>query len=79
MSENVYFINTQDNEDDAVLCGKLKELIHAENLLDFIGDRDVTAIKTHFGEVPDVGYARPLYFKMLGRDNKRQRWPPVPH
>jgi uncharacterized Fe-S center protein len=66
MSENVYFINAQDNEDDAVLCGKLKELIGSQNLIDFIKDRDATAIKTHFGEISELGYARPLYFKMLG-------------
>ncbi len=79
MSENVYFINAQDNEDDAVLCGKLKELIRSQNLLDFIKDRDATAIKTHFGELSELGYARPLYFKMLGRYNKRQRRSPVPY
>ena len=66
MKENVYLINAKDNEDDAILCAKLKELISSQNLLDFIKDRDATAIKTHFGEVSELGYARPLYFKMLG-------------
>jgi uncharacterized Fe-S center protein len=66
MSEKVYFIKAPDNEDDAILCKKLKELIMMENLLDFIGDRDATAIKTHFGEAAELGYPRPLYMKMLG-------------
>lgn len=66
MSEKVYFINAQDNEDDAVLCGKLKDLIIAGNLLGFIEDRDVAAIKTHFWEVSDLGYVRPIFVKMLG-------------
>ncbi|MBN2403193.1 MAG: DUF362 domain-containing protein [Spirochaetes bacterium] len=66
MSEKVYFISAQDNEDDALLCGKLKDLISGKDLLGFIEDRDVAAIKTHFGEVSDLGYARPVYLKMLG-------------
>ncbi len=66
MGAKVYFIKTKDNAEDSVLCEMLQNLIISENLLGFIKDRDVTPIKTHFGEVPEVGYARPVYFKMLG-------------
>jgi uncharacterized protein len=65
MSEKVYFIKASDNENDTALCGKLKKLLVSEDLLNFIEDMDATAVKTHFGEVPEVGYARPLYFKMI--------------
>jgi uncharacterized protein len=66
MSEKVYFIKALDNENDAVLVDKLRYLLVSENLLDFVEQLDATAIKTHFGEVPEVGYVRPVYFKMLG-------------
>ena len=59
MSSKVYFIKAQDNDDDAVLCGKLRELIIAKNLLGFIEDRDTTAVKTHFGEVAGAGLRAP--------------------
>lgn len=72
MSENVYCIEAVDNEEDKVLCRKLKELIHAENLLGCIADKDITAVKTHFGESKKLGYARPLYLKMLGEAIKAQ-------
>lgn len=66
MSEKVYLLKANDNDDDAVLCGKLEGLLSSENLLDIINKRDVTAVKTHFGEVAGLGYVRPVYFKMLG-------------
>jgi uncharacterized protein len=66
MRENVYFIEASDNERDDILCQRLKGLIQAEDLLGFIADKDITAVKTHFGESLELGYARPLYLKMLG-------------
>jgi uncharacterized protein len=66
MRENVYFIEAADNEHDALLCDRLKKLIQAEDLLGFVADKDITAIKTHFGESPDLGHPRPIYLKMLG-------------
>ncbi len=70
MKEKVYCIEAVDNEQDELLCEKLRNLIQAENLLGFIADRDVTAVKTHFGESRKQGYARPLYLKMLGENVK---------
>jgi hypothetical protein len=70
MRENVYFIEASDNESDEILCDKLKNLIQAENLLGFIAEKDITAVKTHFGESQELGYARPLYMKMLGEEIK---------
>jgi uncharacterized Fe-S center protein len=66
MPENVYFIEASDNEKDEILCERLRGLIQAEDLLGCIEDKDITAVKTHFGESPELGYARPLYLKMLG-------------
>jgi hypothetical protein len=66
MGAKVYFIEAVDAEQDELLCGRLKALIEDENLLGCIADRDITAVKTHFGESRKLGYARPLYLKMLG-------------
>lgn len=68
MPENVYFIEASDNEKDEVLCEKLQDLIRTKDLLEFVADKDITAIKTHFGESPDLGFARPRFVKMLGQE-----------
>ncbi len=72
MKERVFYIEAVDNEPDEILCGRLKNLLESENLLDFIADKDITAVKTHFGESPKQGYPRPLYLKMLGEKIKNQ-------
>jgi uncharacterized protein len=68
MPENVYFIEASDNERDDILSERLKGVIQAEDLLAFVTDKDFTAVKTHFGESPKLGYPRPLYLKMLGEE-----------
>ncbi len=66
MREPVYFIEAAaDNEPDDLLCERLRALVQAEDLLGFVADRDITVVKTHFGESPELGYPRPVYFKML--------------
>ena len=72
MSEKVYWISAHDNESDELLCAKLGNLLTSENLLDCIAYKDVTAVKTHFGESQKLGYVRPLYLKMLGESIKGQ-------
>ncbi len=66
MAAKVYFIKASDNEKDESLCGRLEKLLRGENLLGFVSGRDITAVKTHFGESPDLGFVRPVYVKMLG-------------
>ena len=72
MGETVYYIEASDNEKDDILCARLQELIQAKNLLGFVADRDMTAVKTHFGESPELGYPRPVYFKMLAEAIKEK-------
>lgn len=66
MSEKVYFIETTDNEDDSSRCEKLKNLLTSNDLLNFIEEKDMIAVKTHFGEGSKSGYVRPLFLKMFG-------------
>lgn len=72
MSEKVYFIEAAENEDDTSLCWRMEVAVQAEHLFDSILERDVVAVKTHFGESKKLGYARPLYLKMLGEAVKRK-------
>jgi uncharacterized protein len=65
MRGTVYYIEASDNEKDDILCSKLRDVLQAQDLLGFIADRDIIAVKTHFGESPELGYPRPPYFKML--------------
>ncbi len=66
MKEKVYFIKMQDKEDDRSLCRKLKHALEKKDFFSFIGPKDLTAVKTHFGEEGSIGYVRPLYFSMMG-------------
>ncbi len=67
MKEKVYFIPTTNPVDDELACERLKDLITSRALFDIIEKRDMTAIKTHFGEVAKTGHVRPLYLKMIGK------------
>ncbi len=67
MPETVYFIEFREKADDQYLCSQLESLLVSAGLLDFIEERDMVAVKTHFGETKDLGFVRPLYFLMLSR------------
>lgn len=66
MKSTVFFIPSTDGNDQA-LNEKLKQVLIEKNLLSFIGPKDFIAIKTHFGEAKDLGFARPAYMNMLGQ------------
>ncbi len=70
--EKVYFLAATDEEEDSRLCERLQQLLAAENLLGCIADQDITAVKTHFGESLKLGFARPLYLRMLGEAVKER-------
>jgi hypothetical protein len=65
MKEDVFFIPVADNENDELVCQKLEKAIQTNDWLAFIRDRDLVAIKTHFGEENTQGYVRPLNLAML--------------
>jgi uncharacterized protein len=66
MKEKVYFMPVAKQVDDAEACACLLNLVKSKNLFDFIGEKDMVAIKTHFGEGKKTGHVRPEYLKMLG-------------
>ena len=65
MPAEVYFLPSQDNEDDSALANRLKSAIGKYRLFSFIEPRDLVAIKTHFGEKNSKGYVRPAFFRKM--------------
>jgi len=62
----VYFIKSKNNEADEILADRLQALIKEKALLDFIEEKDMVAVKTHFGESSKSGYPRPVILKKIG-------------
>jgi len=62
----VYFLKTENNVSDELLADKIKGLISKEGLFDFIAEKDMVAVKTHFGESDKSGYPRPVILKGIG-------------
>lgn len=67
MKEKVYFIPVPDPVDDSFACALLEKLIVTEDLFGFVADRDMVAVKTHFGEGRKTGHVRASYLQMIGR------------
>lgn len=64
--KKVYFIKSGSSSTDQLLSEKLKTVIVKEKLLDFIEEKDMVAVKTHFGESGKSGYPRPVFLKNVG-------------
>jgi len=62
----VYLIKSENNSPDEQLAEKLKKLIEDKNLFSFIDEKDMVAVKTHFGESDKSGYPRPVILKKIG-------------
>jgi uncharacterized Fe-S center protein len=76
MKEKVYFIPVEKQVNDTEACARLVELIRSKNLFDFIAEKDMVAIKTHFGEGRKTGHVRPLYLKVIGELVKERKGSP---
>ncbi len=76
MKGKVYFIPVASPVDDTAACGRLANLIVDKSLLDFIAERDMVAVKTHFGEGDKTGHVLPLYLKMLGEYARERKGSP---
>ncbi len=65
MSETVYFLPVRDSDDND-LAGRMAEAIRQVRLFDGVGEKDIVAVKTHFGESNKSGYPRPVFLRNLG-------------
>ena len=59
MKQKVYFIPTSDPVDDNSASEQLGRLIQSRDLFNIISERDMTAVKTHFGEGAKTGQDSP--------------------
>lgn len=64
MASNVYFIDFRANVQKNFMS-KLQALLGAAGLPQVIGDRDLTAVKIHFGEMGNAAFIRPIYVRQI--------------
>jgi len=65
MISKVYFIGVSNSDDMRVNSSKLTRLLDESRLLDFIKERDLVAIKMHFGEEGNTGFVRPEFVRKI--------------
>jgi len=65
MKSKVYFIPVDNSNELALVNEKLKKLLAASKILDFIGKDDRVVIKLHFGEEGNTGFIRPQHLRPI--------------
>jgi len=61
----VYFAAVKDGEDDKYIRNAIRSLYEAAGIDKFIENKDLVAVKTHFGEKGNVTYLKPVYLRTL--------------
>ena len=64
MTAKVYFIDFRANMQKNMMA-KLEELLEASGLSRVVAERDLTAVKIHFGEMGNVAFIRPIYVRRI--------------
>jgi uncharacterized protein len=64
MASNVYFIDFRADMQKNIM-DKLDELLAVSGLSRVVGQRDLTAVKVHFGEMGNTAYIRPIYLRRI--------------
>ncbi|UCD91227.1 MAG: DUF362 domain-containing protein [Desulfobacterales bacterium] len=64
MKSNVYFIDLRATYKEN-LVSKLERLIHTAGLSETIKERDLVAIKLHFGELGNTAFIRPVFIRRI--------------
>ena len=70
MSSRVYFADLSASHKDNLLA-KLERLLLRAGLGEIIGERDLTAVKVHFGESGNTAFVRPVYLRTIVETIKR--------
>ncbi len=65
MKSKVYFIPVVDSNELALVNEKLKRLLEASKVLDFVSKNDRVAVKVHFGEEGNTGFIRPQHLRPI--------------
>ena len=64
MIPKVYFIDFRATVQKNMMV-KLDALLEASGFLRVIGERDLTAVKVHFGEMGNAAFIRPIYIRQI--------------
>jgi uncharacterized protein len=64
MAADVYFIDFRANIQKNMM-GKIGELLEAVGLSRVVAERDLTAVKVHFGEMGNAAFIRPVYLRRI--------------
>jgi len=64
MKSNVYFIDLRATHKEN-LVSKLERLIHTAGLSETIKERDLVAVKLHFGEFGNTAFIRPVFIRRI--------------
>jgi len=75
MKEKVYFIKAEKTKDDD-LAKQIANAIKKYEMLSFVKNSDMIAVKTHFGETNKMGVARPIIIKEIGKLIKEKKGVP---
>ena len=70
MSSNVYFIDMRATMKENFIA-KIGRLMDAAGIDKIVGDRDLTAVKLHFGERGNAAFIRPVYLRKVVQTIKR--------
>jgi len=70
MKSKVFFINLRASMKET-LFQKLDRLLERAGLSEVIGDRDLTAVKIHFGEMGNSAFVRPIYVREIVKQIKK--------
>lgn len=70
MSSNVYFIDFRADVQNN-FPAKLEKLLDRAGLAGVVHDRDLAAVKLHFGEMGNTAYIRPVYLRTIVAAIKR--------
>jgi uncharacterized Fe-S center protein len=65
MKSKVYFVAVTDSDTIRNINDKLKKLLEASNVLDFIREDYKIAVKVHFGEKGNVNFVRPEHMRVV--------------
>jgi len=64
MNSKVYFIDMRATVKENFIA-KIGRLLDAAGIADIIGERDLTAVKLHFGEQGNAAFIRPVYLRQV--------------
>lgn len=64
MSSKVYFMDFRANVQENIMA-KLQRLLRSAGLSDVVHQRDLVALKVHFGEMGNAAFIRPIYLRTV--------------